>query len=950
MGAPVIQPSLAAGELSPALYARVDLGKWHVGAALLRNFRVNPTGGASNRVGTEFIVPCFSGINRLIDFTFSVTQTYALLFSNLKLRFITNGGVLLEASTVITGASRANPCVITDVAHGYANNDWIYVASVGGMTRLNGRFFIVQNALPNTYSLTDANGTAIDSSAYAAYTAGGTASRVYTIASPYAAADLATLKYVQSADVMTLTHPSYQPRQLIRSGATSWAFSAVGASASMQPATALVVTPAVGAAATGYRYKITSLNAQGIESGPSAAGQTLVAATMSTTAAENIAVSWTAPATGPTPTIYKVYRQIEVPGGAPSAGELYGYVGSTSGLSFVDHNILPDFTTTPPITYDPFAGAVYPGCSTYYQGRQIYAGATSLPETMNFSKTGDFANFSYSSPSRANDGIVATIASRKVNAIKHMVPMQSLVILSASGAWRVDSGGAAGGAVSPSNIAATPQAFNGCNDVPPIAINYDILYVQAKGSIVRDLAYNFYVNVYTGQDLTVLSAHLFFGHSITEWAWAEEPFKIVWAVREDGLMLSLTYLKEQDVYAWAHHDTDGQFKSVCSISEGNEDAVYLCVQRLINSHWVQYVERMASPNMQAKPEYSPPVPAHLDLAWFVDCGLSYPLTNPNATITPVSTGRSSYARAPIVYSIVDVDNINGGTGYSATPTVQITDALGTGSGGAVTATVAAGIITGYTVTNAGSNYQRPVMTISDPTGSGAVAQAILSNDVVMNLSGAITVYVGDMVRVNDGWGPVRLVNSATQITVNVQQPLSNVFPTDAGAWSCTTPVTNISGLDHLEGKSVSILADGGVVANGRDYIVTVSNGALSEALPNPASAIFIGLAYTAQFKSLYLDIQGQSPTPQGKRLSVNAVTVRVQDSRGLTVGHSFDEMREIKERNAQTPGQPILPITGDERVVIGSQYRVDAQICAQQINPLPATILGFIPEIVMGDN
>lgn len=949
MGQPVIQPSFAAGELAPGLYARVDLAKWHVAAALLRNFFVDARGGASTRVGTEFIIPCLAGVNRLIEFTFSVTQTYALLFSDLKLRFITNGGALLEAAKTITAASQANPCQITSNAHGFSNGDWVWITGVGGMTRLNGRFFIVQGVAANTFTLQDTNGVAIDSSAYAAYTAGGSASRVYTITSPYAAADLALLKFTQSADVMTFTHPSYQPRQLVRSGATNWAFNAISSAAAQASPTGVTVTPATGAAATTYRYKVTAVTATGVESAPSAAGSTAVAATMSTTAGENMTVAWTPPG-GTAPAYYNVYRQIEIPAGAPGTDELYGFVGSSLTTPFVDHNITPDFTQTPPITYDPFAGSTWPGCTTYHQGRQVFGGATAAPETMNFSKSGDFLNFAYSSPSRANDGIVATIASRQVNAIKHMVPMQSLLVLSASGAWRVD-GGTQTSVLTPSSIEAVPQAFNGASDVPPIMINYDVLYVQAKGSIVRDLAYNFYVNVYTGADMTVLSNHLFFGHQVKEWAWAEEPFKIIWAVREDGVLLSFTYLKEQDVYAWAHHDTDGRFQSVCTVSEGNENAVYLVVQRLVNGTLLRYVERMASRNMNAKPDYNPPVPADLTRAWFVDCGLQSSLTTPARALTPVTDGRapSNIQNSPlIVYSIVGVDNIAGGSSYAA-PTVIVTDELGTGSGAQITATVAAGEITGYTVVAAGQNYQKPVLRIVDATGTGATAQAILSNDVVMNADGAFTANVGDMVRVNDGWGPVRLVNSTTQITVNVQYPLSSVWPAASGEWSCTTPSTAFGGLDHLEGKAVSILADGNVVSDGVQNPVTIVNGSISPVLPQAASAVVIGLPYKGQLQSLYMDIPGEAPTPQGKRKSINAVTVRVQDTRGLRVGHSFSDMNDIKERDFQPMGFPILPITGDERIVVGSDWDVRSQICIEQPNPLPATVLGFIPEVVVGD-
>jgi hypothetical protein len=125
----------------------------------------------------------------------------------------------------------------------------VWVQGVGGMTRLNSRFFSITKIDNDHYSLQDpVTGASIDASAFAAYTVGGTAARVYTVVSPYAAADLALLKFTQSADVMTFTHPNYQPRKLVRSGATSWAFSALAAAASQAAPTAVSATPAVGAA------------------------------------------------------------------------------------------------------------------------------------------------------------------------------------------------------------------------------------------------------------------------------------------------------------------------------------------------------------------------------------------------------------------------------------------------------------------------------------------------------------------------------------------------------------------------------------------------------------------------------------------------------------------------------------------------------------------------------
>jgi hypothetical protein len=182
-------------------------------------------------------------------------------------------------------------------------------------------------------------------------------------------------------------------------------------------------------------------------------------------------------------------------------------------------------------------------------------------------------------------------------------------MLTSGGAWQVSG---IGGVLSPSTIQAVPQAYNGCGDVEPLVINYEILYVQQKGTVVRDLSYSFYTNIYTGTDISVLSNHLFSGFSIAEWTFAEEPFKVAWAVRSDGALLSLTYMKEQEMRGWAQHATDGLFKSVSSIQEGLEDAVYVVVERAINGEAIKFIERMHS-RLMAGPED----------AFFVDCGVSY---------------------------------------------------------------------------------------------------------------------------------------------------------------------------------------------------------------------------------------------------------------------------------------------------------------------------------------
>ena len=239
-----------------------------------------------------------------------------------------------------------------------------------------------------------------------------------------------------------------------------------------------------------------------------------------------------------------------------------------------------------------------PSVPGFFQQRLFLGGAVGSPAGFNFSQPGSYYNFNISKPSEPDDAISGTLVSGQLNSIKSLVATSSgLIVFTDRATWLIN-GGQAGAAITPSAIVANPQSYEGANDMPPIVSNFDILYVQQRGSIVRDCTYNIYANVYTGSDISALSSHLFYGHQLLEWAYAEEPFKLIWAVRDDGVLLCLTFLKEQEFTAWAHADTTGGlFKSIASVTEvvgkTTIDAVYTVVQRSVNGNTVQYIERLA---------------------------------------------------------------------------------------------------------------------------------------------------------------------------------------------------------------------------------------------------------------------------------------------------------------------------------------------------------------------
>jgi hypothetical protein len=229
--------NFTAGELSPRLDGRTDLSKYFNGCKTLENMVVHPHGAATRRPGTKFIheVKTSSAQTRLIPFEFSTTQTYIMEFGNQYIRFYKDNGIITESNKTISGATQANPGVITATSHGYSNGDHVIISSVVGMTELNGKTFKVANKTTNTFEIQDVDGNNVNTTGYTAYGSAGVANKIYEIASPYSTADLPTIKFAQSADLMYLVHPSYAIRKLTRSGHTSWTLSTPSLSGSPSP-------------------------------------------------------------------------------------------------------------------------------------------------------------------------------------------------------------------------------------------------------------------------------------------------------------------------------------------------------------------------------------------------------------------------------------------------------------------------------------------------------------------------------------------------------------------------------------------------------------------------------------------------------------------------------------------------------------------------------------------
>ena len=245
----------------------------------------------------------------------------------------------------------------------------------------------------------------------------------------------------------------------------------------------------------------------------------------------------------------------------------------------------------------------YPACSTFYQQRLCFGGSTSEPNAFWMSKTDQYDNFGTSSPLQADDAITRTIVSSQLNDIRALVAMDKLLIMTSGGVWLASSG--VEDVLAPTNISTRLQSFRGSDELSPIGVGSSIVYLQNKGKIVRDLAYEFSQDKYLSDDMNVMAAHLTIGTTIVDWAYQEHPFSILWMVRSDGILLGVTYMREQRVLAWHRHDIGGAgvgmgiVERVAVVSENGTDAVYLLVNRPIYSGGEvptlvddRYIERM----------------------------------------------------------------------------------------------------------------------------------------------------------------------------------------------------------------------------------------------------------------------------------------------------------------------------------------------------------------------
>lgn len=588
------QYGFSGGEWAPALLGRTDIDKYALSLRTAKNVLIAKYGGVLNRAGSEFIGEAKDSADtaRLLPFQFNTTQAYVLEVGDALMRPIKDDGQILSSAQNVVSITAADPCVVEITSHGYSDGDKVFPEGIGGMVELlDNRVFTVTNKTTDTFQLTDMWGDVVDSSAYTTYTSGGTFAKLYELALPYDQTEVFDVGYAQTADTMYLTHLSYAVRKLTRTGHASWSLSTVTWGPTLSAPAGLTASVGSGSGSTAYIYKVTAFDENTNEESLPTTGATV--SNDLTVAGYYNSLTWSSVSGAERYIIYKYDN------GVP------GFIGGTTGTTFTDDNILPDLGDAPPAQRDPFtATSAYPAVCGFHGGRLCLGQTTDEPGAVYMSQSTRYENLNVSTPAKADDAVSFVLAPG-VNAVRGLVSINKLAIFTSEREFTADGGGVQS-AITPASLDVRKHTRRGCSTLPPIEVGDIALFVQRQGATIRAFGYSFEKDGYRTNDLTLLAPHLFRGHSIVDWCYQQDPDSIVWCVRDDGVLLALTFVEEQNTFAWTVCYLGGTFGSgasatgygvveSCACIEGpDQDDVYLLVKRTINGATKRYVEKLVA--------------------------------------------------------------------------------------------------------------------------------------------------------------------------------------------------------------------------------------------------------------------------------------------------------------------------------------------------------------------
>ncbi len=542
----------------------------------------------------------------------------------------------------------------------------------------------------------------------------------------------------------------------------------------------------------------------------------------------------------------------------------FGLVGETTSYLIDDDGTVPDFGQPPPQGINPFEDN-NPTQVTFYEGRRYFATAGRIYG----SATEEYTNFDEIIPASDADALSFSLASDQNEEMRGLVPGdKGLLALTTVSEWPLTGSGQANNLITPNSLPVTkPASAEGCAEVAPVRIDKSVFFVQADGALPKMIVSE--GGDFEVVDISLLSRHLFEGYTIISWAYAKHPHSVLWVVRSDGRILSFTFMRKQNMLAWAWHDAagGGLAEWVACKPEGGETGVYF----VMNYDGTRYLERLAYRTYPLTPDSEPRHETpDIRFAIFLD-------------------------RCKSTSGLVDVAGLY----------IKLVDA---GSGGEVGVTVKA-YFPEFTVFTVDTYIQ-----IDNPAG-GASVRILLLFATQGTDDGEYT------------------YDAVVQPSTDVPD---NLFGVQVQPW--WTLFSVITGLSHLDGETVTVVADGEVVGE-----VEVVGG--SAEIGGMAAIAHAGLGYVSEFESL------GAVQERGKKKIIEEVELEFEHTRGGEVGESLDEtMQDVPLRDVEFNYLPVPPVTVKEAVRIETEWNVGGAVALRQSDPMPMTILGITRRFRYGES
>ncbi len=563
-----IQNNFTTGEISPRLSARVDFAKYGNAVETLENFLPLPHGGIKRRPGTRYVAEAkdSSKIVRLVSFEFNVEQAYIIEVGSFYMRFYTQSGRLEVSSVPVE------------------------------------------------------------------------------IRTPYEVSDIFDLQFAQSADVLYIAHKEHPPHKLERTSATVFTLTEISFvdgpyKAEVTGAPTITTSAATGSITLTASAALFNFSTDTFGSNPFATVNGSKVITVTDTghglkSGEKIEFAGSPIVNGIPAGEINVWHTAHVidantyevdaattpatsTGTGGGAGitwihsKHYGALIRIKDTAVYGYVRITDVTSTTIATatveedLDGFGVAVayrmgewtyidgFPRTVAFFEERLYWAGSNNKPQTFWGSVEADFEN--HRPGTNDADAVAFTIGSDQVNVIRWIMPGSALMIGTAGGEFVVRGGASL--PISPVNVLVKSESSHGSGKVRPIRVSSVLLFLQRAGKKLRQLIFSLDEDAFVAPDLSILAEHIT-SPGIVDMAYEEEPYSTIWLVRSDGILLSLTYLKEHEVVAWARHitgvtsGTQDAFESVATIPHpnGDRDQTWVLVNRTVGGAVKRYIE------------------------------------------------------------------------------------------------------------------------------------------------------------------------------------------------------------------------------------------------------------------------------------------------------------------------------------------------------------------------